>query len=456
MRGGGSRRRMRGVLYASFAAIAVIVALGNVTSRYDAYQARMAGHAGLINAFDSVALMAEIQRDLARERVLVDRHIALERPDDLARTAAQIDAVDRDLDRTAAAYRPLLLFPDESPVWARVEADVATLRGAVHGVLALSTQNRDREAHERLSVIDDTFARANGDLARLIDINRAGGIGTIDRVDAIEHGANLRSTVLAAMAIVLVVAVALFATRLVGRREREMLRYAERLEEQNRELDAFAGRVAHDLRGPLTAMSMAVARMIKNAPEGGSVGTVMQRSVQRMERLIRDLLSLSQVEAQSQGAVCDPASAAALVRDEHEHRPAPAHATLRVDVQPAKVRAAEGLLVEALSNLTENATKYARPGVAPEIDIRGRAREGVYELSVADNGMGMSPEEVQKVFLPFYRANRAPNTPGTGLGLSIVKRVAEVSGGSVSLESTLGRGSTFVLRLRLAEHARVG
>ncbi|MCU1276899.1 MAG: integral rane sensor signal transduction histidine kinase, partial [bacterium] len=158
-----------------------------------------------------------------------------------------------------------------------------------------------------------------------------------------------------------------------------------------------------------------------------------------------------QVENQSRGAVCDPATAAAAVREEQAGRVAAAQATLRVDVEPALVRAGEGLLIDVLSNLADNATKYARPEVAPEIEIVGRVCDRIYELSVADNGMGMSPDEARQAFTPFYRAMRASNTPGTGLGLSIVKRVAEANGGSVTLRSTLGRGTTLVLRLQLAQ-----
>ena len=144
------------------------------------------------------------------------------------------------------------------------------------------------------------------------------------------------------------------------------------------------------------------------------------------------------------------------VREEQAARAEGAPPVVRVDVEPARVCANDGLLAEALINLTDNAAKYARPGVPPEITIRGRIVDGNYELAVADNGMGMSPEEAQQAFTPFYRAKRAAKAPGTGLGLSIVKRVADVSGGSVVVDSTLGQGSTFVLRLRIAHEGDVG
>ena len=449
-------KRTHGVLLASFGTIAAIVAIGNALATWQTNHAHAAVARGLQNAFDSVALVSRIGRDLARERQLVDVHIAVTEPADMAQAAAGIAAADRDLDLALGAYAPLVVFPDEEIAWRRLQADVVTLREPIAGVLALSSRNLDLQATQQLKLVDAAFAHVDTELARLVDINRAGGLGVVARADKKQKSAIVIANVLAMIAIALVIGVGWFATRLVMRRETQMRQYAERLEEQNRELDAFAGRVAHDLRGPLTSMSMGVSRMLMTVADEAGIGAMIKRSVGRMERLIHDLLSLSRVEAQSRGAVCDPATVAAQVRDEQASRAEATQATLRIDVEPARVRANEGLLVEALTNLTDNATKYARPGVPAAIVIRGRARDDLYELAVADNGMGMSPEEVRLAFTPFYRAKRAPKTPGTGLGLSIVKRVAEVSGGSVAIESTLGQGSTFVLRLRIARDGDVG
>jgi two-component system phosphate regulon sensor histidine kinase PhoR len=118
--------------------------------------------------------------------------------------------------------------------------------------------------------------------------------------------------------------------------------------------------------------------------------------------------------------------------------------------QPASVRCREGLLRQAIWNLAENAIKYRRPEVRPHLEVSGHPVDSRYELSVRDNGLGMSPDEASRVFDPFYRALRGKDQPGLGLGLSIVKRVVEACGGALSLDSKLGSGSTFVMRLPLA------
>jgi signal transduction histidine kinase len=88
--------------------------------------------------------------------------------------------------------------------------------------------------------------------------------------------------------------------------------------------------------------------------------------------------------------------------------------------------------------------------VCLEVEIRGRVVPHAYEFNISDNGSGMSATEVQHVFDAFYRGEQAQSTPGTGLGLSIVKRVVEASGGSISVHSVPGRGTTFKIILPLA------
>ncbi|HXU83729.1 MAG TPA: ATP-binding protein, partial [Polyangia bacterium] len=118
-------------------------------------------------------------------------------------------------------------------------------------------------------------------------------------------------------------------------------------------------------------------------------------------------------------------------------------AQLTVEVQPAQVRCAEGLLRQVLWNLVDNAIKYHRSEVPPAVEIRGHIADGEYQLLVCDNGMGMSSEEVSHAFEPLYRGRRVEGINGTGLGLSLVKRVLEAAGGHVEVESEVGRGTAF-------------
>ena len=99
--------------------------------------------------------------------------------------------------------------------------------------------------------------------------------------------------------------------------------------------------------------------------------------------------------------------------------------------------------------------KYRRSDVQLLVEIRGRASADTYEFSISDNGAGMSSLDASRACEPFFRGKEAQSTSGTGLGLSIVKRVVEVSGGTISIDSTAERGTTFRIRLPLVPNEAV-
>ena len=249
------------------------------------------------------------------------------------------------------------------------------------------------------------------------------------------------------LAIAGIVAVGAWAERRVAHREEEAAREARMLEDRNRELDAFAGRVAHDIRNPLMVIHLAADQLSAMVPQDARPAELLRRGVRRMETLVDDLLTLARVEGQVRGS-CDPAdgggSDSGGLRGALRRR---AKGQLRVTVNHAAVSCSEGLLRQALTNLTENAIKYHRPDATPEVEISGGAVDDRYDLRVSDNGMGMSKDDAGRVFEPFYRSPRTQDLPGTGLGLSIVNRVVQASGGTLSVETELGRGSTFIVRL---------
>jgi signal transduction histidine kinase len=149
------------------------------------------------------------------------------------------------------------------------------------------------------------------------------------------------------------------------------------------------------------------------------------------------------------GATCQAASVPAFAREDLAPQLKAVGGLLRVEADDATVSCSEGLLRQVLWNLGENAVKYRRVDVPLQFAIRGRATLHSYEITVSDNGEGTSTEEAQHAFEPFFRGKQL-RSPGTGLGLSIVKRMVEVSGGSVSVDSVPGQGTTFWIRLPLA------
>jgi two-component system sensor histidine kinase SenX3 len=111
------------------------------------------------------------------------------------------------------------------------------------------------------------------------------------------------------------------------------------------------------------------------------------------------------------------------------------------------VRADRLQLVSALSNLVDNAVKYSNPGGT--VRVSAREADGVIEITVADQGVGIPARDIDRIFERFYRVDRARSrdTGGTGLGLAIVRHIATNHGGDVAVRSREGEGSTFSLRI---------
>jgi signal transduction histidine kinase len=347
------------------------------------------------------------------------------------------------------AYNPWATLPGERATWERARKDLMVLEDQIVRVIALSRANRDVEAQQAMQSADARFGPVSSDLDQLISINDRAATDSLTQTSMIRVKLVLMLLGIGLGALVGTMLVGRWAVSQVARREEEMTAHASALEERNRELDAFAGRVAHDIRGPLGSISLATARLTPKVPQERKSTDILRRGVQRMEALVDDLLTLAQLEVRVIGR-CDPAAVADQIREDFATRIEDEKGALRVAVDHAQVPCSEGLLRQALANLTENAVKYRRPDVAPQVEISGTATAGAYDLRVSDNGVGMSAEEAERVFEPFYRSPRTQTLPGTGLGLSIVKRVVEASGGTIALQTGEERGSTFVLHLPLA------
>jgi signal transduction histidine kinase len=433
--------------------VVVLFFLTFVIAKYWAQQARRDINDTVANALLSVDQVSRMGRDIDQERILLDIHIFESEQATLNLVDAQITQARGDFAAADRIFATVATLPGEEAASQDLRRRLAAIRGPVDEVLALSRSNRDNEAREKLSRLEPGFMAVDADLDRLIRINRTAANHALEHMEAVQESSANKITGLALVGTVLTMLLGVGATRSTRRREKQLTEYSAKLAAQNRELDAFAGRVAHDLRGPLTAISLSAATLSRAAPSQEGTSATLRRGVLRMERLIDDLLALSRVGAEGTSGSSDPAQVVAQVAEDLAPRVELEGGTLRLAVKPARVRASEGLLAQALSNLTDNALKYRRPEAPPEIEVNGRSHEGGYELSVRDNGLGMSPDELRQAFQPFYRALRARAAPGTGLGLSIVKRVLEANGGSVRVESQLGRGTTFVLELPLADGA---
>jgi len=179
---------------------------------------------------------------------------------------------------------------------------------------------------------------------------------------------------------------------------------------------------------------------------------MIERNVQRLQRLLEDVLELSRVEAREFRLDLQPLElepVANHVVGLFEPRAARKRIRLMTEIPKdlGRVVADRRGLEHILSNLVDNAVKYCPEGTS--ITVRAAPEGPVARVSVVDTGLGIERKHLPRLFERFYRVDpgRSRDVGGTGLGLSIVKHLAEAMGGSASVESQVGNGTTFVVTL---------
>jgi two-component system, OmpR family, phosphate regulon sensor histidine kinase PhoR len=215
----------------------------------------------------------------------------------------------------------------------------------------------------------------------------------------------------------------------------------------------FVANASHELKTPVAAVRVLAETLLTALPDDPEAGRRfaerIAREAERLDVLVRDLLDLSRVERGTLDV--EPVDLVGLAKevvggygDLAEERRIRLHSELRPQVSMRGDRAQLGLL---LSNLLDNALRYtpAKGTVCVRLD----ATESRAVIQVSDTGQGIPARELSRVFERFYRVDkaRARQTGGTGLGLAIVRHVAEAHGGTVGVDSELGRGSTFTVSL---------
>lgn len=400
-------------------------------------------------AITGIQLVFRLAHDIEVKRRLFEAHIVENNAESMKKIEGGIADTNVKIAAAARDYEPTIFDEYERGLWEELQGEISAVEPQAQKILELSRENKDEQARALVKLLDPGFDSVSQTMDALVRVNTVRAAEEVARARDLHRVGAIVLSVLTAGLTAFALLVARWVTQLLREHENQMRAAMVRLEDQNRELDAFAGRVAHDLRGPLTAINLAAFSLERLAEKGAS--GVFRRAVRQMEAIIQDLLTLSRISAQSSRGSCETTAATSSAEVDLRPKVEGLQGMLHIEAVPATVQCSEGLLRQVLWNLGENAVKYRRTDVRLNVEIRGRIMPHIYEFTVSDNGSGMSPSEAQHVFEPFFRgAQVQQSTPGTGLGLSIVKRVVEASGGSVSVESVAGRGTTFRVRLPLA------
>jgi two-component system phosphate regulon sensor histidine kinase PhoR len=218
----------------------------------------------------------------------------------------------------------------------------------------------------------------------------------------------------------------------------------------------FVANVSHELKTPLTVIAASAETLLDGALGDPAHNVAFVRRIaeqaDRLHQLILDLLSVARIESGQSRFEIAAVPLAPLVEGCLSQFAAKANAkqislAAESPSEAISVLADEEGLEQILSNLVDNALKYTPAG--GRVTIRWQVNDDAVIMEVSDSGLGISSEDQARVFERFYRVDKARSRElgGTGLGLSIVKHLAQAFGGSVSVRSELGRGSTFSVRL---------
>lgn len=247
----------------------------------------------------------------------------------------------------------------------------------------------------------------------------------------------------------LVISVTLFGAYLLWRDVRRELRLAEMR-------SRFVAAVSHELKTPLTGIRMFaeimhMGRQIDPDTQAEYLETIVNES-ERLTRLLNNVLDFSRIEQGQKTYHPEPNDLAEIVRATARTMTYPLeqeHFALHVEIEdnlPPVCVDRDGI-EQAILNLLTNAMKYS--GESRDIDLLLRSEEGREIIEVSDHGVGIDPVEQVRIFEQFYRVLSPDNEgiPGTGLGLTLVQHIVRAHGGTVTVRSTLGEGSTFSMHL---------
>ena len=358
-------------------------------------------------------------------------------------TAEQLKTLTERLTADTEEYDPLARYGGERQEWGHFRDILVRLRHQI-------------AANERADV--DALVADIGESARsLLAINRSTASRLVAEIRMSQQHGVFTDLAIGLVTIAIILGISIARQRALARERRlqgENLALVQQnlalVEKRNRELDAFAGRTAHDLRAPLNPIrgyADLIALGSDPPEETRRMAGKIRVAVDRMARVVDEMLELARSGRPAPGRAF-VAQVCAEVLDElaPELHQVQCSTTMKTSEAAA---IAPGALGQILRNVITNAIKYRSPSRPLAIAIRAEVADGQIVISVEDNGIGMDPDSARHAFEDFYRAR--PEVSGHGLGLAIVERIARSVGGSCELSSETDHGTRVTVRLARAQ-----
>jgi signal transduction histidine kinase len=416
--------------------------------------AQIEGYAGSItkNSAPGVVYLATVTEDVR----LMSTRAMRSRSESVSQDREQIAAWGNDVTQAIDAYRRTEDYPGERELYTQVEKRLPPFLSLIEDTLAYSADHESMRAAvlDRLNDATNDLAASIRELT-LFNADHVANEGAA--IAQIRRDSSRTFTFFRAISLALAVAGLLLSSS-ASRQHIALAESSRRLAEgRANELEMFAGRVAHDLRAPLTVIQMR-SSIADRTDATGVLKDALDRirlQTQRMGDMIDALLAFAQSGARTQPGRC---AAIAEVVDEvvSESRSLANDAEIECVVEPiprAAVACSSSVLEIVLTNLVRNAVKYIGygGGDVQRITVRVRERNEKLLFEVDDTGPGLPPGTEDIVFEPFVRLGSGGN--GIGLGLATVKRLVEAHAGKVGVESVPRRGCRFWFELPRASDA---
>jgi signal transduction histidine kinase len=393
------------------------------------------------NALPSVVHLSAARNELRRLERTLDNGVDGRAPWTMEMAETGFAQIDREI----TAYRLTKDFPGENEAWVRAERDLRDAKAAVIRVTELLVRHdagvMQAYTDQVLPAMNTTFES----LGEVSLVNTVYGMRAAVDMERADEKLTRLTLVLDALSLLVSGLIGFFGLRAA-------FRYTRMMQERATQLEEFAGRVAHDVRGPLAPVMIAlqVAARVNDERTQRMVERG-ERSLKRVVSLVDDLLGFAMGASKADlGARTPMKDAVAGLVNEVEPLAAERKAEVQVgDVDDVVVACAPGVLASILSNLVRNAIKYLGGRETRRVTIRAASRGPNVCIEVEDTGPGIPSELHAKLFEPYIRGPRTTEG-GLGLGLATVKRLVEAHGGSVTFRSVDDQGSTFSVLMPVA------
>lgn len=375
--------------------------------------------------------------------IVDDEQRSIELVDDLREQAARLaspslseeellQVVER-IATDARAYDPLTEQPGEREEWERLRHSLNQLQAKVQAGNPVGLKEQVSEIGRSID--------------QLIQINRDAAHRQLEAIRRLHRRAIFLDATIGTLTLGLVATIAFVLLRLLKRQRILIESHIALLGQRNRELDAFAGRAAHDLRVPLNPIRGYADLLLTGDESSEEVRAMAARiriAVDRMSRVVDDMLDLSRVGRAASGEA-SPAEVGAEVLEEMGAELLDAE--VRSELTHDKVACTPSVLAQILRNVVSNSIKFRSRERKLELRLRSNSTPTTVELVIEDNGIGIDEEGVDHAFEPYYRGRMDREVPGHGLGLAIVHRATTVLGGKCSVSPATPQGTRITLCL---------